>query len=531
MDSIFHLDDGARARFLQEIVHSFGFTYICLWLYVPQPSHCLISMDGFHNEENKQPSSSSGSVARRLFDEYRQRIFNFQNGRVPGVVFKNGLHYMELKELELQGLASVDVQLQFYREARIKTAIFMGCTTGEIELGMSKDPQMNLEMEMKNWFKEDFSRPVRPPIELPPHPTDQNRPSSSSSSLRSLSTDSPEPSPFLFNIPSTSYLPEPPMESNIEQALRPISTSSISPLEHTTQAFRHILNPQFPSQQESNEASAMAKAFLTVISSSASPSSSSSSHQRLPQTVPPNYPLSQKTGAFKSYRSSLGALTPLTARARRQNLQKRAISFFRTLSLMKIQERVQGTRPTSTQLHHMISERKRREKLNDSFQALRSLLPPGTKKDKASVLAGTTEYLTSLKAQVAELTKRTQSLEAQILPPREANEEVSVPSSSSSNQRLDVLITNVAELTSESRIIDLQVIVRRDCNMLDLVIRIMEFLKQVKNVNLISVEADTRVVETNSINRVVLRLRIEGGDWDESSFQEAVRRVVADLAQ
>ncbi|KAF5945911.1 hypothetical protein HYC85_016139 [Camellia sinensis] len=489
-------------------------------------------MDGFHNEENKQPSSSSGSVARRLFDEYRQRIFNFQNGRVPGRVFKNGLHFMELKELELQGLASVDVQLQFYREARIKTAIFMGCTTGEIELGMSNDPQVN---ELGNGDEELLPRRFLPPsaaAHRASSPSNRSKPPFIiSSSLRSLSTDSPEPSPFLFNIASTSYLPEPPMESNIEQALRPISTSSISPLEHTTQAFRHILNPQFPSQQESNEASAMAKALLTVISSSASPSSSSSSHQRLPQTVPPNYPLSQKTGAFKSYRSSLGASTPLTARARRQNLQKRAISFFRTLSLMKIQERVQGTRPTSTQLHHMISERKRREKLNDSFQALRSLLPPGTKKDKASVLAGTTEYLTSLKAQVAELTKRTQSLEAQILPPREANEEVSVPSSSSSNQRLDVLITNVAELTSESRIIDLQVIVRRDCNMLDLVIRTMEFLKQVKNVNLISVEADTRVVETNLINRVVLRLRIEGGDWDESSFQEAVRRVVADLAQ
>jgi hypothetical protein len=31
------------------------------------------------------------------------------------------------------------------------------------------------------------------------------------------------------------------------------------------------------------------------------------------------------------------------------------------------------------QLQHMISERKRREKLNDSFQALKTVLPPGTK--------------------------------------------------------------------------------------------------------------------------------------------------------
>jgi hypothetical protein len=33
----------------------------------------------------------------------------------------------------------------------------------------------------------------------------------------------------------------------------------------------------------------------------------------------------------------------------------------------------------SGQLYHMMSERKRREKLNDSFLALRSLLPPCSK--------------------------------------------------------------------------------------------------------------------------------------------------------
>jgi hypothetical protein len=34
---------------------------------------------------------------------------------------------------------------------------------------------------------------------------------------------------------------------------------------------------------------------------------------------------------------------------------------------------------TSSQLHHMFSERRRRERLNESFQTLRALLPPGTK--------------------------------------------------------------------------------------------------------------------------------------------------------
>jgi len=34
---------------------------------------------------------------------------------------------------------------------------------------------------------------------------------------------------------------------------------------------------------------------------------------------------------------------------------------------------------TSSQLNHMISERRRRERLNESFEALRGLLPPGSK--------------------------------------------------------------------------------------------------------------------------------------------------------
>jgi hypothetical protein len=35
--------------------------------------------------------------------------------------------------------------------------------------------------------------------------------------------------------------------------------------------------------------------------------------------------------------------------------------------------------PSVNQLQHMFSERKRREKLNDSFHALKAVLPPGAK--------------------------------------------------------------------------------------------------------------------------------------------------------
>ena len=59
---------------------------------------------------------------------------------------------------------------------------------------------------------------------------------------------------------------------------------------------------------------------------------------------------------------------------------KRSFAFFGNLNIMRMRERIQATsRPSNTQLHHMISERRRREKLNENFQALRALLPPGTK--------------------------------------------------------------------------------------------------------------------------------------------------------
>ena len=121
------------------------------------------------------------------------------------------------------------------------------------------------------------------------------------------------------------------------------------------------------------------------------------------------------------------------------------------------------------------------------------------------MLTGTTEYLASLKAQVAELTRRNRILEAQLLSKKEANEGASEPS----NDRIRVQVTPVDESTSESRIIDLQVIVRAECDLLDLVIRLMEFLKDAQNVSVTSMEADTRMVESNSINRMTFRLTIE----------------------
>lgn len=222
---------------------------------------------------------------------------------------------------------------------------------------------------MWNWFPEDFSRQLSPLIE-PFWRPDQNPPSSSSSSLRSLSTGSPESSSLLFNIPSTTPFPE----TLREVPTLPQLPATTSPHQQAMQAFARSRNIQFPAPETEN--AAFARAILAVISSANSSSPSNQPQQNLPDSHRPN----SKASAFKSYTSALGPTTQIRSNVHRQSLLKRSIAFFKSLNFLRFRERMQASRgPTSTQLHHMISERKRREKLNESFQSLRSLLPPGTK--------------------------------------------------------------------------------------------------------------------------------------------------------
>ncbi|XP_050128430.1 putative transcription factor bHLH041 isoform X3 [Malus sylvestris] len=539
-----------------------AFTFACGLICHLLLSICLFFLDGVYDEEN-QPSSSSGSLARRLFDEYRLSVFKvFENECVPGFAFRNSFSFVELQEMDLQRLASDDKQRQFYQEARIKTAVFMGCKSGEIELGMSNVCQINIKREMmRTWLPEVFPGQLSPHTEVASRSINgqQQYPlSSSSSSLRSLSTmDSPEYSSLLFNIPTTTttishnipelftQLSSNPLQPINISSLEPLptknlitttsSTSTTSPHQQAIQAISRIRNIQFPTPEI--EDATMTRAILAVLSSSP--------YQPPPQTNPPSsssttdhHLQTPRASAFKSYNTSvLAPRTQMSANLRQQNMHKRSISFLRSLNLTRLREGIQATRPTSSQLHHMISERKRREKLNESFHTLKSLLPPGTKKDKASVLTTAREYLTSLKAQVAELSKRNQQLEARLLPLASLGANEAAAAAGSSNERCSLTVTRVSTESSpdqDEQIIDLQVILRsqESCTE-DMVIRILEFLKRVENVSLMSMEANTWISESNSnINRVILRLRVDQGtEWDEAAFQEAVRRVVADLVR
>ncbi|XP_022960928.1 putative transcription factor bHLH041 isoform X2 [Cucurbita moschata] len=535
MEIAFHLHESHRHSFLQTLMHSFGCTYICLWSYLPQPSNCLRFLDGLCVQEIEVQtcSSSAGSLAQLLFEEYRQLEFSVEDGLVPGLAHKHNDPCLKLEDSQLQTYASADIQRQFYLAARIQASIFLGSINGEIELGFSNVSQVDMQMII-NLLPGDVVGP-KIPLELPqpatklkliPSPSlspipNPNQLSSSTSSLRSQSMDSPaECSSLLLNaIQTTPHITEP-FTADI-----PILPSQH---QHSMDSiFAQARNLQFPTPEALDEA--MTRTILAVLSSPAG-SSSSSMHKTLEGMITPSYHLNVKASAFKKYAR---VQTPTTARlnqnlSTRQSLLKRSLAFMRNLNLMRLRERMPtASRPTTSQLHHVISERRRREKLNDSFQALKSLLPPGTKKDKGSVLTTTREYMSSLKAQVAELSRRNQQLEAQLLQSAK-EEETSV---FSQEERFRVGISQVSESTSEGQIIDLHITTRGESPLTDMVIGVLEFLKPLNNVRVVSMEGNTQLTPSSSTNHLTLRLIIEENEWDESAFREAVERVVSDLAR
>ena len=217
---------------------------------------------------------------------------------------------------------------------------------------------------MKNWFPEDFSQQFSPQFT---QPADQTRHSSSSS--RSMSMDSPEyPQALLYDIPTTPYIQDPLKEVPLmEASLGPPSTTISTPHHQTMQALSQIRSLNFPSLESEHDA--MTRAILAVLSSPSRPSSSSSSY-------PPALP---NVSAFRNYTPASVPTTQMASSSGRQSMLKKSMSYFKNLYLGRRQELMQGSHPTVSQLHHMFSERKRREKLNESFDALRTLLPPGSK--------------------------------------------------------------------------------------------------------------------------------------------------------
>ncbi|GJN32144.1 hypothetical protein PR202_gb20622 [Eleusine coracana subsp. coracana] len=148
-------------------------------------------------------------------------------------------------------------------------------------------------------------------------------------------------------------------------------------------------------------------------------------------TPPPSSMDAKKAGAFKSFARHLSPRRQPKPGACGQRMFKTALS---VLSKMHVAASARYTQhqqqqyyyqqqasaaeaaPSSVnQMQHMISERKRREKLNDSFYALKAVLPPGAKKDKTSILIRAREYIRSLESKASELEEKNKSLESRLI--------------------------------------------------------------------------------------------------------------------
>ncbi|KAJ1259652.1 hypothetical protein BS78_10G172300 [Paspalum vaginatum] len=526
MDAIFSLAVGPRARVLERAAARIpGCLYICLWAPMTTgelpPSH-LLCVDAWI-------SSAAGGLARAAFEAYRGALCAIVSGCVPGWAYRDGRAYMELPEPDLTASASLPVQLQFYHEAGTKMAAFMGCDSGEIEVGLSTT---SAPAAVANHVRQSLLEEL---MQLAPTTV----PSSSSSSLPSLSIGSPEYSSLIRSMATTSAAAEP--SSSQERQPLPL---------HPAVQLPGLLAPAYaPFLGADPDDATMAQAMLAVISSSAPPPP--------PQAFAPSPPWlvrhhaqrsspRRRTGAFRAYNSALSPRARPRPGAPGQRMAKTAIALMvrvhmamrdRELSAASRREDAGQHAPppppqqhTSSQIHHMFSERRRRERLNESFQTLRALLPPGSKKDKATVLANTTEYMNKLIAEVSDLEEKNRRLEAQLGVPLESRQQTGGDDDSSS-ERLQVDVTTGASTSTSTSCqpqeVSIRVTVRRaECDLSELVITVLARIRETGRFAVATVDARQRSIAHAQVS---ITLRVGGDDEvDEASLKEAVAKAVED---
>ncbi|CAN6201294.1 unnamed protein product [Urochloa humidicola] len=529
MDAIFALAAAPRARVLERAASRIpGCLYICLWApvisgqlhYSSIPLRCVDAWIG-----------GGGDLVREVFDAYRRSFCAAMSGCVPGWAYKDGRAYMELPEPDLTASASLPVQEQFYHEAGTKTAVFMGCDHGEIEVGLSDAAAAPAVAEQVQQSLLEELMLLTPAV-----------PSSSSSSLPSLSIGSPEYSSLIRSMATTAAA---------AATAEPSSSQEWPPLPlHPAVQLPGLLPPAygpFLGAAEADDA-AIVEAMLAVISGPSAPPPPPPTS--MSAGAPPPWLARHRAqrwsprrraaaaGAFRAYSAALSPRARPRPGAPGQRMAKTAIALMLSVHAAMRDRELAAAQPpppppqhTSSQLHHMISERRRRERLNDSFQTLRSLLPPGTgtKKDKATVLANTTEYMHKLIADVSELEKKNRDLEAQL----GQRIETGIDDDDDSSERavrVDVTAgasTSTSTSAGRAQEVSIRVTLRAECDLPEVVIAMLATIKKMGSFAVVTVDARQRSSGHAQVS-VTLRVAAGNDEPDETSLKEAVAKAVED---
>ncbi|ONK59266.1 uncharacterized protein A4U43_C08F4680 [Asparagus officinalis] len=408
--------------------------------------------------------------------------------------------YKEEDRFELEDSApvnSISMQLpqQLYQASQ-----FAGCESEVIEFGLSAFNNIYMQMDMDQLSEEldEF------------FPSEQC--SSPSSSQQSLSIKSQEQTSLLKNA-STCSVPDTQRTQT--------NTYFIQPCLSSIQAYDQFQDIKYPTMK--NEDMIITRALSAIFSSNSNSSLTCSILDQSLRRDKTNRSLVTCFSDFKPYNSAIPLMTESKKRSCGQKMIKDSITYLRKINLMREEAADEELRPSSHRLQHTLSERKRREKLNGSFYSLRLLLPPSSKKDKASVLYRTKDYLKTLEAQIFELEKKNQMLETLLLPTDETEADVNTNRSLCSKH---VQITEAFEPITGIRRMNLKITVNLECDLLKLILHALEYLKETGVVSLVEIDANTNLQQMVQFTLVTLKFDIKESDWDEVSFKKGMTKAV-----
>ncbi|KAM0835685.1 hypothetical protein ACQ4PT_062790 [Festuca glaucescens] len=265
-----------------------------------------------------------------------------------------------------------------------------------------------------------------------------------------------------------------------------------------------------------------------------------------PESMAPGE-MSTSASAFRRYERHLGPRRRLTKPACGQRIFKTAMSVLGKMHTamryrhqqqqeqyhyQQQQQQASAAEASGNQLQHMISERKRREKLNDSFHALRTVLPPGSKKDKTSMLIIAREYVNSLKSKVCELEEKNQALQA-LLARHPTSGAGAEEDKAESAEKVEIQITAAGDGQS-GEVCTVKIAARpARGNTTDVVLRTLQCLKNQigEDVSLLSMSTDQAGDGPHPASLTLHLKSASGAKWEEETVREAVTKAVRTPAQ